>query len=186
MKLWGPAFTVRGRAGDNLALHRALAGAQEGDVIVAQLIGRIERGHWGELMSIAAQVAGLAGLIIDGPIRDKTSISARNFAVFHRGTHPSSAAKEFAGELQVPIAVHGVGIEPGDGMFADDDGIVVIPKEHLDASVEAAGRIDLREQEIAARLEAGESTIRVVGLDSSVKLVGSDSTSRRHGTGPRP
>jgi 4-hydroxy-4-methyl-2-oxoglutarate aldolase len=108
MKLWGPAFTVRGRSGDNLALHRALAAAHEGDVIVAQLTGDVERGHWGDLMSIAAQAVGLAGLVIDASIKDKASIGVRGFPVFHRGTQPSPAAKQFAGELQILVTIHGV------------------------------------------------------------------------------
>lgn len=172
MQAWGPAFTVRGRAGDNLALHRALALASKGDVIVAQLEGETEKGHWGELMSIAAQVAGLSGLIIDGPIRDTSAVAVRGFPVFHRGTHPSAATKEHPGELQHPVVVHGVEVWPGDGVFADDDGIVIVPPEHLAEAVEAAACIDAREQQIAAQLLSGESTMRVLGLDELGVLAG--------------
>jgi 4-hydroxy-4-methyl-2-oxoglutarate aldolase len=165
MHVWGPAFTVRGRAGDNLALHRALALATKRDVLVVSLDGDTKKGHWGELMTIAAQVAGLAGLVIDGPIRDTAAIAERGFPVFHRGTHPSPATKTDPGEIQVPIAVDGVEIGPGDGVFADDDGIVIVPAEHLAAAVEAASRVEAREQRIAAQLLRGESTMRVLGLD---------------------
>jgi 4-hydroxy-4-methyl-2-oxoglutarate aldolase len=165
IRAWGPAFTVRGRAGDNLAVHRALALATKRDVLVVSLEGDTRKGHWGELMTIAAQVAGLAGLVIDGPIRDTSAIATRGFPVFHRGTHPSPARKTDPGEMQVPIVVEGVEIRPGDGVFADDDGIVIVPAEHLAAAVEAASRVDAREQQIAERLLQGETTMRVLGLD---------------------
>jgi 4-hydroxy-4-methyl-2-oxoglutarate aldolase len=164
-KLWGPAFTVKGRAGDNLALHRALAGAERGDVLVAELVGDIQRGHWGELMSIAAEVSGLAGLIIDGSIRDSEAVAARGFPTFHRGTHPLPAAKEFSGQLQVPVVIQGVEVRPGDGVCADDDGIVVVPRRHLRVAVASAASVSTREQAIASDLAAGQSTMRALGLD---------------------
>jgi 4-hydroxy-4-methyl-2-oxoglutarate aldolase len=165
MKIWGPAFTVKGRAGDNLALHRALALAQRGDVLVAELTGHLNRGHWGELMSIAAQVAGLAGVVINGAIRDSEAIAALGFAAFHRGMHPLPAAKDHPGELQVRVVILGVEIMPGDGVYGDDDGIVIIPKQHLHVAVESAARVDAREQSLAPRLAAGEGTMRVLGLE---------------------
>lgn len=164
LKLWGRAFTVRGRSGDNLALHRALAGAAPGDVVVAELTGDVPRGHWGELMTIAAEVAGVAGLIIDGTIRDRDALAAGGFAVFHRGTHPLPAGKAYPGELQVPVVIDGVEVLPGDGVYADDDGIVVIPERDVDAAVAAADAVDERERSIAARLAAGERTIEVLEL----------------------
>lgn len=164
LKLWGRAFTVLGRSGDNLALHRALAGAARGDVVVAQLTGDVPRGHWGELMTIAAEAAGVAGLIVDGTIRDRDALAAGGFPVFHRGTNPLPAAKEFPGELQVPVVIDGVEVMPGDGVYADDDGIVVVPERHVGAAVASADAVDERERYIAARLAAGEQTIEVLGL----------------------
>lgn len=161
---WGPAFTVRGRAGDNLALHRALERARRGDVLVAALEGDVGCGHWGELMTIAAELAGLAGVVIDGTVRDREALAARRFPVFHRGTHPLPAAKELAGDLQVPVTIAAVTVRPGDGVCADDDGIVIVPQRDVSGAVAAAAAVDGRERELATRLRDGETTMRVLGL----------------------
>jgi 4-hydroxy-4-methyl-2-oxoglutarate aldolase len=164
LKLWGTAFTVRGTSGDNLALHRALAASEPGDVIVAEITGDVPRGHWGELMTIAASAAGVAGLIIDGTIRDREALAASGFPVFHRGSNPLPAAKDVPGELQIPVEIAGVEVRPGDGVYADDDGIVVVPGSHVVAAVAASRAVDAYERPIAARLAAGERTIDVLGL----------------------
>jgi 4-hydroxy-4-methyl-2-oxoglutarate aldolase len=92
--------------------------------------------------------------------------SASFEAPWHRGTHPSPAAKQFARELQIPVTILGIEVRPGDGVFADDDGIVVIPMRQVGQAVVAASAVDLRERGIAARLEAGETTMRVLGLET--------------------
>jgi 4-hydroxy-4-methyl-2-oxoglutarate aldolase len=165
-RIWGPAFTVKGRAGDNLALHRALSAAPPGHVLVGQLEGDRARGHWGELMSIAAQVRGLAGLVIDNAIRDIEAIADLGFPVFHRGAHPQPADKEFAGELQTPLAVAGVAIRPGDWVFADADGIVIVPREQCEGVLEAAFQVEVKEHLVARQLALGETTMRVFNLDT--------------------
>lgn len=165
-RLVGRAFTVRGRAGDNLAMHRALADVSPGQVIVAELVGQGRGGHWGELMTIAAQARGVAGIIVNGTVRDRAEFAERRFPVFHRGTCPRPAAKKAPGVLSVAIRIGGVVVHPGDLIAADDDGIVVVPKNEVERLCADGAVLVKREEAIAARLARGETTIRVLGLDA--------------------
>src|SRR5207244_9753739 len=104
----GTAFTARGRSGDNLVIHHALAGAGPGHILVVDLGGGTEAGHWGELMSIAAKARGLAGVIVDGAVRDRSLLAEVGFPVFHAGANPGQSVKddprseEHTSELQSP------------------------------------------------------------------------------------
>lgn len=160
----GPAFTVDGVAGDNLALHHALASAPTGSVIVASLAGDRSAGHWGELMCVAAQAAGISGLVIDGAVRDLVETQQREFPVFCDGSCPAPATKRELGRLGVPIAVRGASVEPGDFVIADADGVVVIPASHIEDVVREAVDLDRREAALVTALAAGRTTIEELGL----------------------
>ena len=160
----GGALTVKGAAGDNLALHRALAEACPGEVIVADVGEGQNAGHWGELMTIAAQARGVVGVIINGSIRDRSALVSRRFPVYFHGTSPLQATKQEPGTIRIPLKLRGVFIEPGDQIAADDDGIVVIPKRSAREILASAAALEDREAAIARCLEQGETTIDVLGL----------------------
>ena len=159
----GEAYTLRGVTGDNLALHRALAEAEAGSILVAELVGETAAGHWGELMTIAAQARGIRGLIINATIRDTAQITDRRFPVFFNGTCPRPAGKDAAGDLGASIHIAGVLIEPGNLIVADDDGIAVVPRD-TESILSAAAVLEERDRVIATRLAAGETTMAVLGL----------------------
>jgi 4-hydroxy-4-methyl-2-oxoglutarate aldolase len=165
-RLMAPAYTVKGRTGDNLALHHALASAPAGSVIVAELEGSVSAGHWGELMTQAAQVRGLAGLVLAATIRDVVDIERLGFAVFHRGTDPRQTSKLFPGQLEVPVRIMDTLVEPGDLICADVDGIAVVPRARIDAVRGEAMRIADKERRAAERIQAGETTLEVFSLPS--------------------
>jgi len=126
----GPAFTVKCRAGDNLALHAALNYCSEGDVIVLSNEEDTTRSLIGEvMMAYLYHTKKIAGIIIDGPIRDIDEIGKWDFPVYCTGTTPGGPYKEGPGEVNVPIACGGVSVNPGDVIVADPDGIVVIPRK---------------------------------------------------------
>ena len=93
MALAGPALTVRCRPGDNLALHLAIAAAKPGDVLVVDYGGSLDSGPFGEIMALACQMRGLAGMVIDGAVRDTAQIAALGFAVFARGCNIRGTVK---------------------------------------------------------------------------------------------
>src|SRR5690606_18793986 len=126
MRLAGPALTVNCRPDDNLAIHYALTIARPGDVIVVDAKGFVEAGAWGDVMTLMARKKGVAGLVIDGSVRDANAIVEMGFPVFSRGISIKGTAKNQPGAVDVPIVCGGVGINPGDVVLGDRDGLVVI------------------------------------------------------------
>ncbi|MHB0896214.1 MAG: RraA family protein [Spirochaetales bacterium] len=124
----GVALTVKARPGDNLMIHKALNLAGPGDFIVVANEGDRSHSLIGEIIATFAQYKKIAGLIIDGPIRDIEFISQMDLPVYGTGTTPGGPYKDGPGEVNVPISCGGVQIDPGDIVLADADGIIVIPK----------------------------------------------------------
>ena len=125
----GPAFTVKARAGDNLALHAALNFCNEGDVLVVSNEEDDTRALMGEIMMAWLKYTKkVAGIVLDGPIRDIDEIGKWDFPVYCTGTTPGGPYKEGPGEVNVPIACGGVAVNPGDIILADPDGVIVIPR----------------------------------------------------------
>jgi 4-hydroxy-4-methyl-2-oxoglutarate aldolase len=159
----GPALTVRCARRDNLAVHRAIAAATEGSVLVVDA-GGDAAGYWGEILTVAAMARGIAGLVIDGGVRDTRPIVERGFPVWSRHVAIGSCVKVDPGEVGGRVTVGSVEIGPGDIVVADADGIVVIPGSSVPAVLEAAERRIAREAELFERLRAGELTIDLLGI----------------------
>ena len=126
----GPAYTVKARAGDNLALHAALNFCQAGDVIVVSNEEDNTRALIGEvMMTFLKHTKKIAGIVLDGPIRDINEIGSWDFPVYCTGTTPGGPYKEGPGEINVPVSCGGVSVNPGDIVLADPDGVIVIPRK---------------------------------------------------------
>lgn len=125
--LAGPAFTVKSRPGDNLMLHKALDLASPGDVIVVDAGGDLTNAMLGEMMLAHAETRGLAGVVINGAVRDLAAIKAGSFPVFAAGVTHRGPYKNGPGEINVPVSLGGMVIEPGDLILGDDDGVVSVP-----------------------------------------------------------
>jgi RraA family protein len=136
--LAGPAVTVKARPGDNLMVHKALDIAAPGDVVVVDGGGELTNALIGELMIAHAQSRGLAGMVINGAVRDLAAIRAGTFPIFAAGVTHRGPYKDGPGEVNVPIAIAGMVIAPGDLVLGDDDGLVVVPFEETEAVYAAA------------------------------------------------
>lgn len=135
----GPAFTVKARAGDNLALHAALDLCGEGDVLVVSNEGDNSRAMLGEvMMAFLKHTKKAAGIVVDGPIRDIDEIGKWDFPVYCTGTTPGGPYKEGPGEVNVPIACGNISVNPGDIILADPDGVIVIPRKDAAQILEEA------------------------------------------------
>ena len=163
-RICGRAATVECPPGDNLMLHIAVANAPPGVVIVATVGGCVSAGAWGEILTAAAQARGVAGLVIDGAVRDIDAIRETAFPVFSRGLAIGSCTKEKPGQLDVPVQLGGATVRPGDLIFGEADGLVVLEQEHLDAVYETAVSRRQRESEIITMLRQGRTTIELLGL----------------------
>lgn len=138
MQAVGPAYTVQIVKNDSAVIFQALHEAKPGEVIVIAAQGTTDVAFLGDLCAAMAQQRGLAGIVIDGCIRDSLSISRGTFPVFAKGAVPKIPAVTHLGQVQQPIVCAGVSIRPGDIIFADADGVVAVPKEETATVLEKA------------------------------------------------
>ena len=151
--------------GDNLLLHKAIASATTGDVLVVNVSGHYESGYWGENMTVAAQARGLRGLVIDGCVRDADPIEALGFPVFCRGLCIHGTTKFGRGTLNQPIVICNVTIQPGDIIVGDCDGVVVVPRDRLDETISAALTREAKEANTMTKLREGKTTLEIYGWE---------------------
>ncbi|MBB4689220.1 RraA family protein [Amycolatopsis jiangsuensis] len=133
----GTAVTVRTRAGDNLAVYRAFDHCRPGDVLVVDGGGALDQALMGDIMTSFAERRGLAGVVVDGAIRDVAAIRQRPFPVFSRGVTHRGPHKNGPGEVNVPVSIGGMVVHPGDLVVGDEDGVLAIPV--ADAATVIAG-----------------------------------------------
>ncbi len=169
MKMIGRAFTAQCFPGDNLALHQAIYGAKPGEVLILDLHGYTNAGHFGDIMATACKLHGLAGVVIDGSCRDAEDIKELGFPVFVKGYNPSGTVKESLAKMNIPVHCGGIDINPGDIIFGDCDGVVVIPQEHEDEVFEKALAKFEHEKDIVRDLEAGKTTLEIYGFDQLIE-----------------
>lgn len=136
--LAGPALTVKTRPGDNLMLHKALDLAEAGDVIVVDAGGDLTNSLMGELMLAHAETKRLGGIVIHGAVRDVAYIRSRSLPVFAAGITHRGPYKDGPGEINVPVAIEGMVIHPGDLVLGDDDGVLCVPFDDCDQVYAAA------------------------------------------------
>ncbi|MGE6630421.1 RraA family protein [Bacillus sp. NPDC077027] len=138
MNVVGTAFTVSLRPGDNLFLHQAIYSAREGDVLIVDGKNHKSHAYLGELMASSAKAIGIEGIIIDGLVRDKVALEELAFPIYSKGFIPNGPFKDGPGELNQIISCGGVKVEPGDLVIADDDGVVIVPKEKANTMLSLA------------------------------------------------
>jgi RraA family protein len=168
--LSGPAFTVKTRPGDNLMIHKALDIADAGDVIVVDGGGDLTNALIGEMMVAHAQKRGIAGMVLNGSIRDYDSIHAGTWPVFAAGVTHRGPYKDGPGEINVPIALDGMVVEPGDLIVGDGDGLLCIPYAQTEDVYKAAkAKNDAENKQITA-IREGKSDRAWV--DATLKKLG--------------
>jgi 4-hydroxy-4-methyl-2-oxoglutarate aldolase len=164
-RLAAPAFTVRCAPGDNLAIHVAVARAPAGSALAVEVGIERERGYWGEVLTTAAEERGIAGLVIDGCVRDIATLTGHRYPVFSSGVALRGATKELPGATGGSVTVGDVVVQTGDWLVGDPDGVTVVPAAQLD-EVHAAGRGRAeREQALFDALRDGKTTVELLGLD---------------------
>ncbi len=165
MKVCGPAYTVKTMPRDNVLLHRAYAYAKAGDVLIADCSGFYEAGYWGDLMSLGAKTKGINGLVIDACVRDADDIEAMGFSVFSRGLCIQGTSNHGDGSLNESIIIGGVLINPGDFVVGDRDGVVIIPKEKAQETIEKAIAREQKEEWVREQLRLGKTSLQIYGWD---------------------
>jgi RraA family protein len=147
----GPALPVYTRAGDNLAVHRALEVARPGDVLVVNGQGDTTRALLGGLLAARLRQMGLAGVVVDGAVRDVDEIASVGLPVFARASTPAGPYKHGPAEIGLPVACGGVVCSPGDIVCGDDDGVAVVPLPRAERVADAVDGVLDRERELVRR-----------------------------------
>lgn len=162
-KIAAPAFPVQCAPGDNLAIHVAVERAPRGSVLVVDAGGFVA-GYWGEVLTVAAEAAGIVGLVIDGGVRDTEAIEAHKFPTFARGISIRGTVKATMPGAGKPIRLAGCPVTAGDIVVADDDGVIVVPASRFEEALEkSAVRVD-KETEMMKKLRAGISSLEQMKL----------------------
>jgi len=161
-KLVGVARTVRCHE-DFLSVIRALADAQPDEVLVIDTAGS-SRAVVGELFSTEALRRGLAGIVVDGPVRDVRAIATLELPVWARSFCPCSGTTQHLMETQVPVRCGGVEIRPGDVLVGDEDGIVVATAAEFERLAPLAADIMRKEEVLCRRMAAGQSLIDLLNF----------------------
>ena len=154
-RMAGPALTIKTRPGDNLMIHKALQLAKPGDVIVVDGGGDLTNALVGEIMVGDAIKQGLGGFVMNGAIRDAGALRAGSFPVFAAGVTHRGPYKNGPGEINVPIAIDGMVIEPGDLVIGDEDGLLCVPFDDVERLLAAARHKQVVEDKMVADIEAG-------------------------------
>jgi 4-hydroxy-4-methyl-2-oxoglutarate aldolase len=168
----GTALTVKGFPGDNLMLHHAITIARPGDVLVASVDGYTEAGHWGEVVTVAAMHKGIAGLVIDGGVRDIDPISKLGFPVFARNVCLKGTTKKHGGLINHPLVIGGQLVNPGDIIVGDIDGVVVVPRAEIKDVKQKVDAIVKREEGWLEGIRRGELTIDLLNMRQVLKELG--------------
>ena len=163
MKICGRAYPVKGPSGCNLWLHRAIAKAKRGDVLLADIGDDKEFGYWGDIMGTSSITKGIAGLVIDGCVRDQFELEEMGFPVFSSGLSIRGTEKKFDGKgsLEEPIIIGNIAIEHGDLVLGDNDGIVIIPANQVEDSITKSIEREDKEDATKKRLRDGETTMAI-------------------------
>ncbi|MEM7270100.1 MAG: RraA family protein [Pseudomonadota bacterium] len=170
MRVCAQARTVEVMVADNSALHAAVGVCAPGEVLVCDAHGYEDQAIWGGLMTRSAHDKGLAGLVIDGAVRDSDEIIEMGFNTFARAIVPCGPHKGFGGVIDGPISCGGVVVRSGDLILGDADGVVAVPFEKVEATFAAAQAILEKEARALASLAAGGSLAEVYGVPEITKI----------------
>jgi len=172
-RICGQALTVRCDPADSGAVIHAIEGARAGDIIVVDTSGDAEHAVLGELFAGTARVAGVAGILVDGSVRDIGTLRTwADLPVWSRYTRAQGSPGKSEGEINCPISFGGRVVSPGDLIIADDDGIAVIPFGEVDAIYPKARDRAAFEAECEAQIATGEKATGLFGIAAYVASAG--------------
>jgi 4-hydroxy-4-methyl-2-oxoglutarate aldolase len=161
----GPAVTVWTKPGDILFVLKACDVVAAGDVLVVDSGGREDAAVIGDIVGKTIADLGCVGLVVDGAVRDVDGLDEVGLPTFARGAHPATGSNQGPGAINVAVQCGGVAVRPGDVVRADSSGIVVVPREHLAAVVDAATAVAERETAWRAAIAGGRSLPAATGID---------------------
>lgn len=155
LSIAGTALTVQSAARDNLAPYAALRYARPGDVLVIATGGWLGGSVAGDILAGMARNAGIAAIVTDGLVRDIQGLREVGLPIFARGLSPNSPGKTGPGSVGLPVSLGGEVVTPGDLVLADEDGVVVVPREQAETVLAAIEGVRAKEARMEAAVQAG-------------------------------
>lgn len=168
----GSAVTVLGHPGDNWMIHVAAEVIKPGDVLVVAVSSENTDGMFGELLATSLRARGARGLVLDAGCRDVREITEMNFPVWSRAVSAKGTVKATIGSVNIPVVAGGVHVVPGDVIVGDDDGVVVVPRRHAVAVMQAGLEREQKEAASRKRLSAGELGLDIYGMRTQLAAKG--------------
>ena len=171
-RLAAPAITVSCHPGDNLMIHAAIEVCAPGDVLVVAPVSDSADGMFGELLAVSCRAHGVVGLVIDAGVRDTADLIAMNFPVWSKAVSAQGTVKSTAGSVNVDVVCAGALVRAGDVIIGDQDGVVVVPREHAAEVARLAQERQTKEERNRERLRAGELGLDMYGLRAKLTELG--------------
>jgi 4-hydroxy-4-methyl-2-oxoglutarate aldolase len=171
-RIAAPAITVLCHPGDNMMIHAALEVCSPGDALVVSTLSESSDGMFGELLATSCQAHGVVGLIIDAGVRDTADLTTMNFPVWSKAISSQGTVKATAGFVNVDMVCAGALVHPGDVIVADQDGVVVVSRQHASETVKLGQQRVAKEEAARARLRTGELGLDMYDLRSKLKELG--------------
>jgi 4-hydroxy-4-methyl-2-oxoglutarate aldolase len=168
----GSAVTVLSHPGDNLMIHAAIEVCEPGDVLVVATKSESTDGMFGELLATSCKAHGIAGLVIDAGVRDVAELTAMTFPVWSRAISAQGTVKASPGSVNIEIVCAGAVVRPGDVIVGDQDGVVVVRREHAAEIARLGGARIEKEERSRERLRAGELGLDFYNLRARLKELG--------------
>lgn len=172
VRLAGSAVTVSCHPGDNLMIHAAVEWCEPGDILVVTNTAPSTHGMFGELLATSLAHRGVTGLVIDAGVRDTSELRRMGFPAWSQHVSCQGTVKASPGSVNVPVVLGGVLVEPGDVVVADDDGVVVVPRQTSDLILDACLEREAKEAATRARLADGELGIDMYRLRPLLESLG--------------
>ena len=166
------AITVSCHPGDNLMIHAAVEVCRPGDVLVVAPVSESSDGMFGELLATSCQAHGVAGLVMDAGVRDVADLIAMEFPVWSKSISPQGTVKSAAGSVNIDMVCAGVLVHPGDVIVADQDGVVVVPRQHAAEVAKLGQEREAKEKKSRERFRAGELGLDMYGLRAKLAELG--------------
>ena len=186
VRVAGTAVTVLSWPGDNLMIHAAVEQCGQGDILVVTTTSPCTDGLFGELFATALKQRGVRGVVLSTGIRDTQELRDMGFAAWSRTVSSQGTVKATGGSVNVPIAIGGQVIRPGDVILADDDGVVVVPRERARETAEQAEAREAKEAATRAAFLDGQLGLDRYGLRDTLKRLGVEYRTYEEYAGERP
>ena len=169
IRIVGTAITVRAPSADGAMVHYAIGQARPGDILVIDRCGDTKHACMGGAVAYAAKTAGVAGIIVDGLVTDIGELRQYGVPVWSRGLSPiTTKALGLGGDFCVPVSCGGVSVRPGDAIFADENGVLVLSPDQITEAANRAIQMQADEKKTLARLDAGEKYPDIIGTTAII------------------